>query len=104
MMDAGASRQVTVMNPNGIHVRSADQFARLARSFASTVQVIKDGQPVDGKSTLEILMLAAAPGASLTILANGGDAHEAVDALAKIIEAADDEDTTVGTGDRKKGI
>jgi phosphocarrier protein HPr len=81
-----ASRQVTIINPQGLHARPADLFARLANRFAAKIEVIKDGQRANGKSILDILMLAAVHGSRLTIEANGGDAQEAVDALVGLLE------------------
>jgi phosphotransferase system HPr (HPr) family protein len=77
---------VTVGNAQGLHARPADLFARMANSFDSQVEVIKDGQRADGKSILEILTLAATHGSLLTIEARGVDAWEAVEALARLIE------------------
>ena len=81
-----ARRKVTVSNPQGLHARPADLFARLANRFQSTIEVIKDGQRVDGKSILEVLTLAAARGTRLMIVARGNDAQEAVDALGHLVE------------------
>lgn len=61
-------------------------FARLASRFESTIEVVKDKESVNGKSTLEMLMLAAMQGTVLTIHAKGSDAREAVEALAELIE------------------
>ena len=85
MSDVVASRQVTIVNPQGLHARPADLFARLASRFAAKIEVVKDGQRANGKSILDILMLAAVCGSRLTIEARGGDAEEAVDALALLL-------------------
>lgn len=61
-------------------------FARLASRFEARIDLIKDGQRVNGKSILDILMLAATWGTNLTIEASGGDAAEAVEALAGLVE------------------
>ena len=79
-------REVTIVSPQGLHARPADLFARLANRFDSTIEVVKDAESVNGKSTLEMLMLAATEGTVLTICATGRDAREAVDALAELIE------------------
>ena len=78
---------MTVVNPQGLHARPADRFARLANRFTAKVAVLKDEQRANGKSILDILMLAAECGSQLTIEASGGDADEAVDALAILLES-----------------
>ena len=85
-METVARREVTIVSPNGLHARPADLFARMANRYESTIQVVKDKEPVNGKSTLEMLMRAAMEGTVLTIRAEGRDAHEAVEALAELIE------------------
>ena len=87
MSEVVASRKVTIVNPQGLHARPADKFARLANRFTAKVAVIKDEQRANGKSILDILMLAAEYGSQLTIEASGGDAEEAVDALAFLLES-----------------
>lgn len=86
MSDLMASKDVTIANPQGLHVRPADLFSKLANRFDSTIEVVKDGQRVDGKSILDILMLAAVAGTTLTIVARGMDAYEAVEALARLLD------------------
>ena len=87
MSEVVASRKVTIVNPQGLHARPADKFVRLAHRFAASVAVIKDEQRANGKSILDILMLAAEFGSQLTIEASGGDAEEAVNALALLLES-----------------
>lgn len=89
-----ASRKVTIVNPQGLHARPADKFARLANRFVASVVVIKDEQRANGKSILDILMLAAECGSQLTIEASGGDAEEAVDALVFLLESKVSADET----------
>ena len=62
------------------------QFIDLANSFSSQITVGDSKQTVDGKSIMQITMLAATKGTKLTIIAEGTDAQEAVDALATMIE------------------
>ena len=78
---------MTVGNQQGLHARPADLFARLANQFDSTIEVVKDEQRVNGKSILDILMLAAVQGTTLTIVATGHDADAAVEALTQIVES-----------------
>jgi phosphocarrier protein len=86
MTECVAIREVVVSNPQGLHARPADLFSRLARRFESDIEVLKDGQRANGKSILDMLMLAAEQGVRLTISAQGGDAEAAVEALVRLIE------------------
>jgi len=105
MSNTVVSTEVTVANPQGLHARPADLFARLAKRFDSTIEVIKDGKRVDGKSILDVLTLGADEGTQLTIVASGNDAHEAVKALGRLVElenpveelAHDTEDNQIGS-------
>lgn len=78
-------RTVVVQNPQGLHARPADLFAKLAVQYQSKIEVIKDNERVDGKSILAILTLAAVEGTELTLEAVGCDANEAIDALATLV-------------------
>jgi phosphotransferase system HPr (HPr) family protein len=86
MNTSPVTRIVVVDNPQGLHARPAELFARLALRFESRVEVIRNDQRVDGKSILEILTLGVLPGTELILEAQGHDAEQAVDALAKLIE------------------
>lgn len=78
------TRQVMVSNPQGLHARPADMFARLALRFRSQINLVKESERVDGKSILSILTLAAMEGTKLSIEATGDDAEEALEALAAL--------------------
>ncbi|MFN4243858.1 MAG: HPr family phosphocarrier protein [Tepidisphaerales bacterium] len=83
------SRTVTVLNSLGLHARPAMQFVDTANRFSSDIVVRKGGeQPenADGKSVMEMIILAATQGTPLTIEADGDDAEEAVATLAKLFE------------------
>lgn len=86
MADQVVRRVVRVGNPLGLHIRPAYLIARLAGGYQSSIEIVKDGQGVNGKSVLEILMLAATQDTQLTIVARGPDAGQAVEALAPVIE------------------
>ncbi len=87
-----ASTQVTITNKLGLHARPAMSFVDTASGFKSDIQVVKDGQIVDGKSIMQLMMLAATKGTELNITAEGPDAEEAVAALVKLIESKFDEE------------
>ena len=78
------SRQVTVVNPLGLHARAAARFVRLAGRFRSRIQVTRGERTVDGKSILGLLLLAAARQTVLGISADGIDEQEALAALSDL--------------------
>lgn len=86
MSEVIVSKTVVVPNPQGLHARPADLFVKTANRFAASVEVIKDGERVDGKSILGILMLVAEQGTQLFIEAKGHDAHDALTALVELVE------------------
>ena len=81
-----ASKTVVVPNPQGLHARPADLFVKTANRFEASVEVMKDGERVDGKSILGILTLVAEQGTQLFIEAKGHDAHDALTALVQLVE------------------
>jgi phosphotransferase system HPr (HPr) family protein len=85
-MDSPVTRNVEIVGPYGLHVRPAHDFAVMANRFDSTIELIRDNERVNGKSTLDILLLAAKEGSTLTIVATGRDAREAVEELAKLFQ------------------
>ncbi len=86
MSTPNATKTVTVVNPQGLHARPANMFVQLANSFESKIEVVKEGERVDGKSILGILTLAAEQGSQLAVEATGNDATSAIEALVELIE------------------
>ncbi len=80
-----AERRVTILNEKGLHVRPATAFAQASSKFRSQITVVKDGLAVNAKMAMQLLMLAAEPGATLTIRAEGEDADQAVETLARFV-------------------
>lgn len=78
-------RQVTIQNKLGLHARPAMQFVDIANQFQSGVKVWKGDQVVDGKSIMQMMMLAATEGTPLRIVAEGEDAERALEALEKLV-------------------
>jgi phosphocarrier protein HPr len=78
-------REATIVNLEGLHARPAARIVRLANSFASEIELAKDGLVVNGKSIMGVMMLAAEFGSSITIRANGPDAEQAAVALAELV-------------------
>lgn len=80
-------RTATVTNPLGLHARPAAQLVKLANSFTSEIQLVKEGVPVNGKSIMGVMILAAECGSSITVRAEGADAEAAVDALIRLVSS-----------------
>ncbi|MEZ4585713.1 MAG: HPr family phosphocarrier protein [Gemmatimonadales bacterium] len=74
-------RQAMIVNPLGLHARPAALLVKLASTFTSQVEIVKDDLPVNAKSIMGVMMLSAEYGASVTIRADGADEVQAVDAL-----------------------
>ena len=83
---SASERTAEVRSPEGLHMRPAMQFVECANGFKSRISVYKEEQCVDGKSIMQITMLAAVQGTKLRIVADGEDAEQAVEDLAEIIE------------------
>jgi len=78
-------RRVTINNDFGLHFRPAMLLVDVANRFQAQVRLVKDQQVVDGKSIMEVMMLAAAKGTVLMIRAEGNDAEAAVAALERLV-------------------
>jgi phosphocarrier protein HPr len=84
-----ACKEVRVVNSRGFHARPAMQFADVANQFASAVKVVKGGEEpgeADGKSVMQLIILAAVEGTPMRIEAEGDDAEQAVAKLAELFE------------------
>lgn len=79
------SRELTISNKLGIHARPAAQFVRTASQFSAEIRVEKDGEEVDGKSIMGLMMLAAGHGSVLNVIAEGEDAEDALKALEDLV-------------------
>ncbi len=84
---AGTRVEKTVENVHrpGLHARAAAKLVTLAAKYQSDVRVAKDGKQVSGKSIMGVMMLAAAQGSHITLVTEGEDAVEAIEALAALI-------------------
>ena len=85
-------REVVVINKQGIHARPAALFVKTAGKFGCDIGVEKDGENVNGKSIIGLLMLAAGQGTKLTLIADGQDAEKALADLAKLFDDKFNED------------
>jgi phosphocarrier protein len=86
------SRELTVQNKLGIHARPAAMFVKTANQFSCDIFVEKDGERVNGKSIMGLMMLAAGHGTKLTLHADGSDATNAVHELENLLKRKFDED------------
>lgn len=82
----------TIVNRLGLHARAAAQLVQTANRFTSQVHVEKEGDEVNGKSIMGILMLAAPKGSSIKVTVSGEDADDAYRELAALIEDGFGED------------
>ena len=85
-------RTVEIINKRGLHARASAKFVKLAATFDAEVKVGKDGQSVDARSIMGLMMLAAGPGSAIEIQAEGAEAGAAVEALSALVAAKFDED------------
>lgn len=92
--DAGGpmTKELTVVNKLGIHARPAAMFVKTANQFTCEVFVEKDGETINGKSIMGLMMLAAGPGSKLQVHANGADAPAALAAIEALLKRKFDED------------
>jgi phosphocarrier protein len=76
---------VTIVNRRGLHARAAARFVKVAEQFVAEIEVAKDDMVVSGSSIMGLMMLAAAPGVTITIRTAGRDAAPAMDALCALV-------------------
>ncbi len=80
-----ARRTVEIINKRGLHARASAKFVKLAADFDAEVTVTRDGQSVDARSIMGLMMLGAGPGSVLELAAEGAQADEALDALSELV-------------------
>ncbi|MEW8397561.1 MAG: HPr family phosphocarrier protein [Candidatus Thiodiazotropha sp.] len=78
-------KEVEIINKLGLHARAAAKLVSCANSFASAVYLNRNGQRVNGKSIMGVMMLAANQGSTLTLEIDGSDDQEAMQALTSLI-------------------
>lgn len=86
------TREVEIINKLGIHARPAALFVKVANRFSCDIHVEKDGETVNGKSIMGLMMLAAGPGSKLRVHASGGDAAQALREIESLVLSKFDED------------
>ena len=85
-------KEVTVVNRLGLHARPAAMFVRIASRHRAEIWVAKEGEEVNGKSIMGLMMLAAGQGSKLRIRCDGPDADKAIEELEELIKAGFNED------------
>jgi len=79
-------RELIIQNRLGLHARAAAQFVQLANQYSCEIFIEKDGEEVNGKSIMGILMLAAPKGTTVVLRSRGDDARDALNALQALID------------------
>ena len=86
------TKELTIANKSGIHARPAAMFVKVAARFGCDIFVEKDGEKINGKSIMGLMMLAAGPGSKVTLHVKGTDAPAAIAELAELIQRKFDEE------------
>ncbi len=84
-------RELTIINKLGLHARAASKLVNLCSQFASEVFLERNGNRVNAKSIMGVMMLAASQGSELTLEVDGDDEQACADAIAELIENRFDE-------------
>jgi phosphocarrier protein len=86
------TKEVTIANKSGIHARPAAMFVKIANRFGCDIFVEKDGEKINGKSIMGLMMLAAGPGSKVVLHVKGADAAAAISELEALVQRKFDED------------
>jgi phosphocarrier protein HPr len=86
-VDERLVQEFPVLNAHGLHARSGALLVKAANRYESEILIEKDGNAVNGKSIMGVLMLAAGKGSRLIVTVEGPDAQEAMAALRELFEA-----------------
>ena len=81
------STTLTLINPLGMHARAASKLVDVSKGLASDIKLIKDGNEVDGKSIMSLLLLGASVGSQLQLSVSGDDEDDAFTAVCALVEA-----------------
>ena len=85
-------KEITVINRLGLHARPAAMFVRIASRYRSEIWVEKEGEQINGKSIMGLMMLAAGQGSKLLIRCEGPDADRAMQEIEDLINKRFNED------------
>jgi phosphocarrier protein HPr len=93
-MEANTVRvKIAIVNARGLHARASAKFVETAAKFRSEITVVKGENTVSGRSIMGLMMLAAAKGSIVELVAQGPDANEAIAALTSLIASRFHEDS-----------
>nr|WP_316651057.1 HPr family phosphocarrier protein [uncultured Gellertiella sp.] len=79
------SRELLIINKRGLHARASAKFVQTVDGFNATITVTRDGMTVGGTSIMGLMMLAASPGCTIQVTAEGAEAEAALNALDALI-------------------
>ena len=86
------TREITIQNRLGLHARPSAMFVKVCSRFKCEIWVEKDGEQVNGKSIMGLMMLAAGLGSKLRITCDGPDAEKALQEIEAVIQRKFDEE------------
>ena len=90
--EARITRELVVLNRYGLHARPAALFVKTSNRFKADVWVEKDGEEVNGKSIMGLMMLAAGHGSKLKVSAYGADAEKFLKEIEELVASRFHED------------
>jgi len=93
MEEASVRAKAVIVNARGLHARASAKFVETAAKFRSEITVVKGENSVSGRSIMGLMMLAAAKGSVIELIAQGPDAKAAIAALTSLIAARFQEDS-----------
>jgi phosphocarrier protein len=85
-------KELIIVNRLGLHARPAAMFVRIASRHRAEIWVAKEGEEINGKSIMGLMMLAAGQGSKLRIRCDGPDADKAMEELEELVKAGFNED------------
>ena len=85
-------QEIEIINKLGLHARAAAKLVTLAQTYCADIRIARNGQQVNGKSIMGVMMLAAAKGSLIEVTTDGEDETEAMQALKQLINNRFDED------------
>ena len=86
------TKELTILNRLGLHARPSAMFVKVCNRHKSDIWIEKDGEQVNGKSIMGLMMLAAGQGSKLTVTCTGQDADKAIEEIEALIAKKFDED------------
>ncbi len=90
--ESKCSKDLVILNALGMHARPSARFVKVSNRYRSEIWVEKDGEHVNGKSIMGLMMLAAGQGSKLRVTAEGPDAEKALEDLEHLIQTRFDEE------------